>query len=104
MEYEEYFRKEKPQKITEDGQECRHCGNPVERKTHTKPPKYKQGSYYFEWWFRCTGCGALYMVEAAKRWFDPGEPIVKSSNSNAPNSKTFLEEVLAQTGLPPWDV
>jgi ribonuclease HI len=59
-------------KITEEGQPCRRCQTPVVRRTHgsTPPhPKAKGGGYWFEWWFYCPKCGALYMVEKAKRFF-----------------------------------
>jgi hypothetical protein len=61
-----------PAKITEPGQPCRRCGAPVVRKTHTKPPKRTPSGYYFEWWLKCPSknCRTLYMVEAAKRWFE----------------------------------
>lgn len=58
-------------KITEVGQQCRHCLTPMVKATHAKPPKYKAGGYYFEWWLKCPNkrCRALYMVESAKRYF-----------------------------------
>jgi hypothetical protein len=58
--------------ITREGQPCKHCGTPVVRREHEKPPKYRPGRYFFEWWFLCPNrnCKAIYMVEDAKRWFD----------------------------------
>lgn len=64
--------------VTEAGDPCRHCGAPVTRKERSTPPKQvhkgRKRRYYFEWWFRCpdSKCGAIYMVEAAKRYY-PGE-------------------------------
>lgn len=76
----EYAKYEAPQrasggskdKITEAGQPCRKCGTPVIRQEHRKPPKFKPGSYWFEYWFKCPNkkCRTLYMVETAKRMFD----------------------------------
>ena len=57
-----------PFKIDYAGQPCRHCRTPVVRQTHAKPPK--PGRSYFAWWFKCPGCKALYLVEAARRFFD----------------------------------
>ena len=57
-----------PPKITQAGQPCRHCGAPVVKRTHQKPPKPTK-AYYFAWWFACPQCKALYMVEDAKRFF-----------------------------------
>lgn len=56
-------------KVVAVGQPCRKCGTPVKRRSHNKPPKDNGGGYYFEWWLRCPRCRALYMVEAAKRYF-----------------------------------
>jgi uncharacterized protein with PIN domain len=66
--------------VTAVGQPCRHCGTPVVKSQHKpgKPLKNKPGSYYFEFWFACPNkrCRTLYMVEAAKRWYDrPGEAL-----------------------------
>jgi ribonuclease HI len=57
-------------KILHEGELCRECETPVVRHSHRKPPRYKPGGYWFEWWFRCPSCGAFYMVEAAKRLFE----------------------------------
>jgi hypothetical protein len=65
-------------RITEAGQPCRHCGTPVVRETHSKPPKYKPGGYYFLFWFRCPRCRTFFMVESAKRFFDNEQPQQKS--------------------------
>src|ERR1017187_4990864 len=59
-----------PFKIDHEGQPCRHCGTPVIRQAHTKPPKARPGSCYFAWWFKCPSCRAMYLVEAARRFFD----------------------------------
>ena len=40
------------------------------RQAHTKPPKARPGSCYFAWWFKCPSCRAMYLVEAARRFFD----------------------------------
>ena len=76
-----------PFKIDQAGQPCRHCQTPVVHQTHTKPPKPKHGGSwrsasggsYFEWWFRCPGCKAIYLVEAARRFFDATDTAKPSS-------------------------
>ena len=59
-----------PFKIDHAGQPYRHCRTPVVRQTHTKPPKPRPGRSYFAWWFKCPACKAIYLVEAARRFFD----------------------------------
>jgi ribonuclease HI len=55
-----------PVKITREGQPCRKCSTPVIKKTPRR--KHKPGqTYYYEYYFYCTGCGTMYMVEEAKR-------------------------------------
>lgn len=54
-------------KITQDGQPCRKCGVPVEKripKTKLKPGQ----EYFYEHYFYCRGCGTMYMDESAKRY------------------------------------
>ena len=68
-----------PFKIDHAGQPCRHCGTPVLHQTHTKPPK--PGRSYFAWWFKCPGCKALYLVEAARRFFDATGTVEPSSSA-----------------------
>lgn len=52
-------------KHKEEGESCRKCGTPIEKRT---PKKRKSGtSYYFEWYLYCPGCKTMYMVEEAKR-------------------------------------
>ena len=56
-------------KITAEGQECRHCDGKVIRKRHKAGWKPKaQQPYYFEFWFKCVNCRAIYTLEAAKRY------------------------------------
>jgi len=59
-----------PFKIDHEGQPCRHCGTPVVRRAHTKLPTQRPGGSYFAWWFKCPACKAVYLVEAARRFFD----------------------------------
>ena len=73
-------RETQPFKIDHAGQSCRHCQTPVLHQTHAKPPKPRPGGSYFEWWFRCPGCKAVYLVEAARRFFDATGPAEPSSN------------------------
>jgi ssDNA-binding Zn-finger/Zn-ribbon topoisomerase 1 len=66
------------------GQPCRYCRTPVVRQTHAKPPK--PGRSYFAWWFKCPGCKALYLVEAARRFFDAtGTPEPSSALAFSPD-------------------
>jgi len=75
-------------KITQEGQPCRHCGTPVVKKTRDGEPELRKGkAYYFLWWFRCSNkkCGALYMVEEAKRYFaedDSAHQVAINGNSS----------------------
>lgn len=57
--------------ICYEGQPCRKCSTPVNRRTHKlnwKPRAHQP--YYFEWWFKCANpkCQTIYLVEEAKRW------------------------------------
>jgi hypothetical protein len=71
-------------KILTEGQLCRHCHTQVVRRTHKKPPKYKEGGYYFEYWLCCRNCETIYMVESAKRFFPPPEmPLLDFCNKIA---------------------
>lgn len=55
-------------KIVEEGQPCRKCSTPVIKKIPRRK-KLKPGqSYYFEFFFLCPNCKAMYMVEEAKRY------------------------------------
>lgn len=56
-------------KHKEEGELCRKCGTPVEKRTPKKKHKSKQ-SYYYEWYLYCPGCKTMYMVEDAKRVID----------------------------------
>jgi len=71
-------------KITAEGQQCRHCGTPVVRQVHKGPPKPTRSGYYFEYWFKCPRCKALYMVEAAKRFFDPQRAEAEAAKHTKP--------------------
>ena len=86
-----------PFKIDHAGQSCRHCQIPVLHQTHATPPKPRPGGSYFERWFRCPGCKAVYLVEAARRFFDAtgtAEP------SSAPD---FSPDLLGrERAIPPW--
>jgi len=87
-------------KIEHEGQPCRYCGTPVIRQAHAKPPAPKPGGsgrkYYFAWWFRCPACKAIYLVEAARRFFDEARTTEPSS------AQDFLPDWVTreQTTLP----
>lgn len=57
------------EKITREGQPCRKCGTPVVKKTPKRKRKPGQ-QYYFEYYLSCPNCGAMYLLEDAKRFFD----------------------------------
>ena len=58
--------------IVHEGQPCSKCGTPVVKRVRRKDQKLKPGQrYYFDWWFRCPRCAALYMVESAKKFVLP---------------------------------
>jgi len=57
-------------KITQEGELCRHCSTPVVKR-FSKNKKIKPGkSYYFEYYMYCPNCETMYMVEEAKRMID----------------------------------
>jgi ssDNA-binding Zn-finger/Zn-ribbon topoisomerase 1 len=76
-----------PFKIDYAGQPCRHCRTPVVRQTHAKPPKPRPGGSYFERWFRCPGCKAVYLVEAARRFFDATDTTLWSTALFSPDDR-----------------
>ena len=92
-----------PFKIDRQGQPCRHCLTPVIRQTHTKPPKpgrsrrSASGGSYFAWWFKCPRCKAIYLVEAARRFFDA---TATAEPSSAPDS--LPEWATTEPAILPW--
>lgn len=95
-------------KITVVGQPCRHCATPVVRREHVTPPKYKAGSYYYEWWLACPKCRALYMIEAAKVLFDgpdTSEPRHSSARRPEPHIgpvAAVFDPLAVENGVAPW--
>lgn len=57
-------------KITEEGQPCRHCGTPVEKRVQNQEAR-KGRKFYFAYYFFCPGCKAVYLIDSAKRFFEP---------------------------------
>ena len=56
-------------KIQSEGQPCRKCSTPVVKRRPKR--KHKPGQrYYYEYYFYCPQCQAMYMVEEAKRPVD----------------------------------
>ena len=94
-----------PFKIDHAGQPCRHCGTPVVRQGHTKPPKPRpggswqsaSGGSYFAWWFKCPDCNAIYLVEAARRFFD-------ANGAAEPSSAPIFSDdwVTREPAILPW--
>ena len=56
-------------KVTQEGQPCRKCGEPVVKRTPRTRRNAGQ-SYYYEYYLSCPQCGTNYMVDDAKRYFD----------------------------------
>jgi len=56
-------------KIVEEGQPCRKCSTSVIKKTPRKKTPKSGQSYYYEYFFLCPNCKAMYMVEEAKRYY-----------------------------------
>jgi ribonuclease HI len=54
-------------KIIQEGQPCRKCSTPVVKKIPVRKLRADQ-PYYYEYYFYCPGCHAMYMVEAVKRY------------------------------------
>ena len=86
-----------PFRIDHAGQPCRHCGTPVLHQTHTKPPKPRPGGSYFAWWFKCPCCKAIFLVEAAKRFFD-------ATGTAEPSSAPIFSDdwVTREPAILPW--
>jgi len=55
---------------TEPGEQCRKCGTALIKRIPKRKKRSPRQSYYYEWYLYCTGCKAMYMVEAAKRRCD----------------------------------
>jgi ribonuclease HI len=61
--------KERPLKITKEGQPCRKCSTPVVKRKPQLRNKSGQ-TYYYEYYLYCPQCKTMYMVEDAKRHID----------------------------------
>ena len=76
---------------------------PVIRRSHSKPPNPSK-AYYFEWWFACPKCKAIYMVEDAKRFFNKTADKPLDLFAPAEESRTVASEPDPDDdGVPPWD-
>ena len=58
-------------KITQEGQPCRKCSTPVVKRTPRHHKRKPGQSYYYEYCLRCPNCDTLYLVEDAKRLYEP---------------------------------
>lgn len=67
--YEQCFEDNSTVKITQEGQACRKCSTSVVKKVPRRKLKPGQ-TYYFEYYLSCPNCGAMYMVEEAKRYVE----------------------------------
>jgi len=52
--------------ITEEGQDCIHCGVPVGWEYQSGKPRKNNQKYYFKQWLKCPWCRAIYIVEKYK--------------------------------------
>ena len=57
----------------------------------------KAGGSYFEWWFKCPGCKAIYLVEPARRFFDATDTPEPSS---APD--VLPDWAITERAILPW--
>ena len=97
-------------KITREGQPCRHCGTLVVKKTNTNTPTPKPSGYYFEWWFKCPNvkCKAIYMDESAKRLFDrnslskPISPRFAARSAGQAMVESSMRQLLSQPRSEPF--
>lgn len=62
-------------KVTREGQPCRKCGQPVEKRLPRKRRMPGQ-TYYYEFYLACPRCRTMYLVEEAKRQVQMKEPAV----------------------------
>src|ERR1039458_8397179 len=53
----------------------------------TKPTKPRPGKSYFAWWFQCPDCNAIYLVEAARRFFDATGTTLSSTALFSPDDR-----------------
>lgn len=62
------YNKTKKVKIEKEGDNCRKCNEPVEKKFRKKKKKFKaHRAYYFEYVLLCPACKTMYFTEDAKR-------------------------------------
>lgn len=59
-------------RLTQEGQACWKCAEPVVRQT---PKKKQNRDYYFEYYLWCPKCRATYEVEEAKRFVEQPPPL-----------------------------
>ena len=67
--YEQCLDDNSADKITREGQACRKCSTPVVKKEPRRKRKPGQ-TYYYAYYLSCPNCGAMYMVEEAKRYVE----------------------------------
>jgi uncharacterized protein with PIN domain len=54
--------------ITYEGQSCPHCGKPVTRREgKINWKRAMKQTYYYEYFFKCMNCRAVYLVPQARR-------------------------------------
>jgi hypothetical protein len=59
------------EKTTREGQPCRKCATPVVRRTPRRHQRKHGQCYDYEYYLYCLNCCTLYMLEEAKRPYQP---------------------------------
>ncbi|WP_343330850.1 ribonuclease HI [Polaribacter staleyi] len=67
LDYLEHIENYQEKSIEKEGDLCRKCNTPTEKKTPKKRKIKPNKSFYYEYYLSCPNCNAIYMVEAAKR-------------------------------------
>jgi RNase P subunit RPR2 len=68
---------------TVEGQPCKHCGEPVVRRSHNRPRK-RSSIYWYRSWLVCLACGAYYMLESEKVFTKDDPGVFGASPPNGP--------------------
>ena len=77
------------EKITEQGQLCRHCDTPVVKRIPKEQPRGER-KFYFEFFFFCPGCKRNYLVESAKRFWSEKSALQGASPASSERSNEEL--------------
>jgi ribonuclease HI len=64
-----------------EGQPCRKCSMPLVKRTPRRKPRKPGQEYYFEFYLHCDHCRTMYMVDDAKRYYEPASQGQRSDDS-----------------------